>query len=115
MKILLTGANGMLAKAVKYRLREGNEIICTDVEDLDITDLERVQEFVKETKPEYIVNCAAYTAVDKAEEAGEIVEKINANGPENLAIAAEENDAVLVHISTDYVFGGELDIEKAYK
>lgn len=115
MKILITGANGMLAKAVRRRLRSGNELILTDVEELDITDLGAVQEFVNKNKPEYIINCAAYTAVDKAEEAGEIVEKINANGPENLAIAAKENDAVLVHISTDYVFGGELDIEKAYK
>ena len=115
MKILITGANGMLEKAVRGRLRKENELICTDVEDLDITNLEQVQNYVKENKPDYIINCAAYTAVDKAEEAGEIVEKVNANGPENLAIAAEENNAVLVHISTDYVFGGELDIDHAYK
>ena len=114
MKILLTGANGMLAKAVRSRLL-GNEVILTDVEELDITDEQAVLNFVRETKPEYIINCAAYTAVDKAEEAGEIVEKINADGPANLAKAAKENDAVLIHISTDYVFGGELDIDKDYK
>lgn len=114
MKILLTGANGMLAKAVRSRLL-GNEVILTDVEELDITDEQAVLNFVRETKPEYIINCAAYTAVDKAEEAGEIVEKINADGPANLAKAAKENDAVLIHISTDYVFGGELDVDKDYK
>ena len=114
MKILITGANGMLAKSVRKRL-EGNEIICTDVEDLDITNEEAVKEFVTKIKPEYIINCAAFTAVDKAETAGEIVEKINADGPRNLAKAAKENGSVLVHISTDYVFGGDLDVEKAYK
>jgi len=115
MKILITGANGMLAKSVRKRLEKGNELICTDVADLDITDKEGVERFITENKPDYIVNCAAYTAVDKAETAGEIVERINADGPGNLAKAAKENNCVLVHISTDYVFGGELDIEKDYK
>ena len=115
MKILITGANGMLAKSVKERLKETNELVCTDVEELDITNGQMVMDFVSKEKPDYIINCAAYTAVDKAEEAGEIVEKINADGPMNLAKAAKENDSILVHISTDYVFGGELDIEKDYK
>ena len=115
MKILITGANGMLAKSVRKRLEKGNELICTDVADLDITDEKAVMEFVTNAKPDYIINCAAYTAVDKAKEAGEIVRKINADGPKNLAIAAKTVDAPLVHISTDYVFGGDLDIEKEYK
>lgn len=115
MKILITGANGMLAKSVRKRLEKGNELICTDVADLDITDEKAVMEFVTNAKPDYIINCAAYTAVDKAEEAGEIVRKINADGPKNLAIVAKTVDAPLVHISTDYVFGGDLDIEKEYK
>ena len=114
MKILITGANGMLAQEVKKQLKEGNELICTDVQDLDITNENQVMEYVSNLKPEYIVNCAAYTAVDKAEEAGEIVEKINADGPANLAKAAKATDAVLVHISTDYVFGGNLDLSKDY-
>ena len=115
MKILITGANGMLAKEVIEKFRDGNELILTDVAELDITNKENVDNFISEKKPEVIINCAAFTAVDKAETAGEIVEKINALGPKNLAIAAKANDATLVHISTDYVFGGNLDISKSHK
>ena len=115
MKILITGANGMLASSVRKRLANGNELICTDVSDLDITDLEAVKNKVAEIHPEYIINCAAYTAVDKAEDNYDIADKINGEGPKNLAIAAKQQDAVLIHISTDYVFNGELDVEKAYK
>lgn len=113
MKILITGANGMLANSVKGKLAN-EELICTDVAELDITNKENVLSFVNEAKPDYIINCAAFTAVDKAEVAGEIVEKINSIGPKNLAIAAKEVGAKLIHISTDYVFGGNLDISKAY-
>ena len=68
MKILVTGANGMLAKEVKERFQKGNEIIATDVAELDITNEKMVNEVIAEIKPDYIINCAAYTAVDKAEE-----------------------------------------------
>lgn len=114
MKILITGSNGMLAQAVKNQFKNENELICTDVNDLDITDGEATLKFVTENKPEYIINCAAYTAVDKAEEQEEIAEKVNAIGPKNLAIAAKSNNATLVHISTDYVFGGNKDITECY-
>ena len=113
MKILITGANGMLAKAVKDEFKN-EELFCTDVAELDITDLEATVKYVTEIKPDYIINCAAYTAVDKAEEDKELAEKVNAVGPKNLAIAAKQNDTVLVHISTDYVFGGNKDISEAY-
>ena len=115
MKILIAGANGMLAKEVKEKFAQGNELVLTDVTELDITNKEMVMDVVKREKPDCIINCAAFTAVYKAEVAGEIVEKINADGPGNLAVAAKENDAILVHVSTDYVFGGDLDIEKDYK
>lgn len=114
MKILITGANGMLAKAVINQFKDNNELILTDVSELDITNETKTNEFVTQTKPDYIINCAAYTAVDKAEEDIELAEKVNALGPKNLAIAAKNNDATLIHISTDYVFNGELDTTKFY-
>lgn len=114
MKVLITGANGMLAKAVKERFKD-HELILTDVEELDITNLEKVEEFVEETKPDVIINCAAYTAVDNAEDDVELARSINALGPRNLAIAANKNSAKLVQISTDYVFDGDLSVEEIYK
>lgn len=77
MKILITGANGMLAKAVRNELKD-EELILTDVAELDITNIDAVRSFVKENKPQYIINCAAYTAVDKAEEQLELARKVNA-------------------------------------
>lgn len=114
MKILITGANGMLAKAVRERFKE-EELILTDVAELDITNLKKVEEFVFDANPDVIINCAAYTAVDKAEEDVELARKINAEGPKNLAIAAKKSKSTLVHISTDYVFGGNLPLEETYK
>lgn len=95
MKILLTGANGMLAKSVINVFKNDNELYCTDLKTLDITKKEEVLEKVSKLKPEYIINCAAYTAVDKAENDYELAEQVNAIGPANLAIAAKENDATL--------------------
>ena len=115
MKILITGANGMLAKEVREKFAEGNELTITDVAELDITDEKAVFDFVNNLKPDYIINCAAFTAVDKAEECYELADKINGDGPTNLAKAAKAAGAKLVHISTDYVFGGDLDISKDYK
>lgn len=118
MKILITGANGMLANAVKRRMGKdiNNELICTDVSDLDITDQAAVEQFIVQAKPDYIINCAAFTAVDKAEETDyDLVNRINGKGPGNLARAANMVNATIIHISTDYVFDGELDVEKSYQ
>lgn len=114
MKILITGANGMLAKAVRERFKD-EELILTDVAELDITNLEKVEEFVFDYNPDVIINCAAYTAVDKAEEDLELARRINADGPKNLSIAAKKANSILVHISTDYVFGGNLSLDEIYK
>ena len=115
MKILITGANGMLAKEVKEKFSEGNELTLTDVAELDITNEKMVYDFITNLKPDLIINCAAYTAVDKAEENLELADRINGDGPTNLAKAAKAVGSKLVHISTDYVFGGDLDLSKAYK
>lgn len=115
MKILITGGNGMLAKEVEEKFAPGNEITVTDVAELDITYEKAVYDFITNLKPEYIINCAAFTAVDKAEECYELADKINGDGPTYLAKAAKAAGSKLVHISTDYVFGGDLDVSKDYK
>lgn len=113
MKILVTGAKGMLAKAILKRFKEEN-LICTDIEELDITNKDNVELFVKKVNPNIIINCAAYTDADKAESEKDKAYKINAIGTKNLAIAAKNNNAILIHISTDYVFDGKKEINLCY-
>ena len=112
-KIIVTGCNGQLGRAVNREFASDDryELINTDVTadiKLDITDVEQVMTFVKENEPYAIFNCAAYTSVDKQESDAELSMKINAIGPRNLAIAASDTGAKLVHISTDYVFPGKM-------
>ena len=112
MNILVTGANGMLGNTIQGVVKNSNDhYIFTDVCDgyqkLDITDLDDIRKIVKEHNIKCIINCAAWTNVDAAETAGNIVETLNATAPENLAKAMKEVDGLLVHISTDYVFGGD--------
>lgn len=118
MQILVTGANGQLGNEMRILAKESQDTyIFTDVNQvegfettyLDITNLEAIRDIVKEYNINAIVNCAAWTNVDGAEdpEKYELVEKLNATAPENLAIAMKEVDGLLVHISTDYVFGAE--------
>ena len=118
MTILVTGANGQLGNEMRILAKNSQDsYIFTDVNQvegvettfLDITDLEAVRKIVEENKVDAIVNCAAWTNVDGAEdpEKYELVEKLNATAPENLAKAMKEVNGLLVHISTDYVFGAE--------
>ncbi len=112
MNILVTGANGQLGNEIQIVAKKSKDnYIFTDVCDgykkLDITDLDAIRREVKDNDIKCIINCAAWTNVDKAETAGDIVETLNATAPENLAIAMKEVDGLLVHISTDYVFGAE--------
>ncbi|EOI04937.1 dTDP-4-dehydrorhamnose reductase [Enterococcus moraviensis ATCC BAA-383] len=106
--ILLTGGNGQLGTELRHLLDEqGVEYVSTDSKELDITDAEKTMAFIVNLKPEVIYHCAAYTAVDKAEDEGkELDEKINVDGTRNVAEAAKAVGATLVYISTDYVFDG---------
>lgn len=107
-KILVTGANGQLGSELKDILGANNEqVLYTDVAQLDITKLDLVHAFIKEHKVTDIINCAAYTAVDKAETDQDIAYMVNCIAPKNLATVAAEENCRLIHVSTDYVFSGE--------
>ena len=131
MNILVTGANGQLGNEMRILAKNSvDKYIFTDVVDafeesiamlkklagydintdteyLDITNLDAIRDVVKREKVEAIVNCAAYTNVDAAEDNYDLAELLNAKAPENLAIAMKEVDGFLIHVSTDYVFGKE--------
>ena len=116
MNILVTGANGQLGNEMRIVSRNSQDkYIFTDVVEvegqettiLDITDLDAITTMVKKYDVKVVVNCAAYTNVDAAESNETIAEKLNADAPKNLAIAMKKVNGLLVHISTDYVFGGD--------
>lgn len=113
-RILVTGCNGQLGRAVNQvyatEAAAGEvELINTDVCDLDITNIDDVMSMVKEKKPHVIINCAAHTNVNKCESDWDNAYRINAIGARNLSIAADRECAKLIHVSTDYVFDGEGD------
>ncbi len=110
-KIIVTGCNGQLGVAIN-RQYAGNtdiELVNTDVGQLDITDVDKVLEMVREVRPYAIINCAAHTNVNACETDVDNAYRINAIGPRNLAVAASEAGAKLVQVSTDYVFSGTAD------
>ena len=109
MRILVTGSNGQLGNEIRELAEDypDYDFFYTDIAELDITDLVKVETFFKENQPEVVINCAAYTAVDKAEADERMAFLINAKAVENLAKASASVNALMVHISTDYVFDGK--------
>ncbi len=104
MRVLVCGANGMLGHRVVDEARaRGHEVRATDLPELDLTDADAVERFVADVAPDAVVNCAAYTDVDRAEAEEELATRVNADAPANLARSAP----YVVHVSTDYVFDGE--------
>lgn len=108
MNILVTGANGQLGNCIRNASATSRDnYIFTDIAELDITDACAVTNMVKENDINVIINCAAYTNVDKAEDEIMLAEKLNSGTVKNLANAIKDNNGTLIHISTDYVFGKE--------
>lgn len=107
MKVLITGANGQLGQDVQKLLQKNNiEFVAAGSDILNITNIKAIRDFIKDKNIDVIINCAAYNNVDKAESDWKIAYNVNGLAVRNLATVANENDAVLVHYSTDYVFYG---------
>lgn len=113
-KVLLIGADGMLGGELNERLEKIYDVTSTTVETLDICDRDAVVNKAKEVKPYFIINCAAYTNVDGCETNFNLANRVNGIALENIAEAASNVDATVIHISTDYVFDGELPVDKSY-
>ena len=111
MNILITGANGQLGNEMRRVANDSkNKYIFTDVTELDITNLDAIKNIVNKENISVIVNCAAYTNVDKAEDDEAVADLLNNTAAKNLAIACNEVKGTLIHISTDYVFKGDRNI-----
>ena len=110
MKVLVTGVKGQLGHDVVEELTgRGLEAVGVDIDEMDITDMSSVDKVIKEAAPDAVIHCAAYTAVDAAEENQELCRRVNAEGPENIARVCKELDIKMLQISTDYVFEGNGD------
>ena len=106
MKILITGSNGMLGHDLREVLKDNHDLVLTTSKTLDITDKKQVMDFIGDSKPDVVINSAAYTDVDGCEENRDLAYAVNGEGVRNLALACREVDCALLHISTDYVFDG---------
>ena len=109
MQILVTGSNGQLGREIRKLSLENNlnKFTFIDIEDIDLTDVEKVEIFFQSNHPDIILNCAAYTAVDRAEQEKELALEMNASVPGHLAKISQRTGTKLVHISTDYIFNGK--------
>jgi len=109
MNILITGANGQLGNSIRKIAAKypSYHFFFTDIPEVDITDAALLEQLIRTNNIQAIINCAAYTAVDKAETDIESAQKINTDGPRNLATAAKKANIKLIHVSTDYVFNGK--------
>ncbi len=114
MRIVITGANGQLGRDCQKILSTKHTVIACNHQTLDIGNRSAVGSLLANQQPQIIINCAAYTAVDRCEEESETAWRVNATGPENLAKEAAKIDARLLHISTDYVFDGNKQIPQRY-
>lgn len=108
-KILVTGGNGQLAQCLKDVVKNNDELDVNfqDLPELDITNIQQLVSYFSKNELDYCINCAAYTAVDLAEEQSDLAYAVNADGPKNLAEACKKHQVKLLHISTDFVFDGK--------
>ncbi len=113
-KVLLIGADGMLGGELKERLEKNYEVYGTTLETLDICDRDAVFAKVKEVNPYFIINCAAFTNVDACEVKEDLALAVNGTAVENIADSAKSVGATFIHISTDYVFPGNLPVDQIY-
>lgn len=113
-KVLLIGADGMLGGELEERLKRNYDVVGTTIDTLDICDRDAVLQRVKELNPYFIINCAAFTNVDACEVKEDLALAVNGTAVGNISEAAKENGSTFIHISTDYVFPGNLPIDQFY-
>lgn len=108
MKVLVTGVKGQLGYDVVRELQKrGHEAVGVDIDEMDITDAAAVERVITQTKPEAVIHCSAYTAVDRAEDDTEICRRVNVDGTENVAKICKKVDCKMLYLSTDYIFSGD--------
>ncbi|MDX2478480.1 MAG: sugar nucleotide-binding protein, partial [Gammaproteobacteria bacterium] len=107
MKVLITGADGQLVWELQRIVSADIELVAIDITELDITKPEQVNQFIEKEKPDWVINAAAYTAVDKVEEESELAHRVNFDGAQNIAKACKTSGAKMLQVSTDFVFDGK--------